>query len=190
MAKIHKLTKNGQTICPATTTDAVVHPGLKVPSSKLIEEINISKLFPTEGIDGGNKYTLETAIAKIPASLRTIGLKCSFLNEDSKPETWEYKGWNFLEFTSWEQIGSTKITEMHTILESINPVVQEIMEGPMLNQLNTPADDSNCFYNIRKNKNEARSDSLYNYSFINVKPGEVFQGSARIGGGTTALFTF
>ena len=112
------------------------------------------------------------------------------MNEDSKPETWEYKGWNFLEITSWEQIGSTKITEMHTILESINPVVQEIMEGPMLNQLNTPADDSNCFYNIRKNKNEARSDSLYNYSFINVKPGEVFQGSAKIGGGSMALFTF
>ena len=26
MAKIHKLTKGGQTIYPATTTDAVVHP--------------------------------------------------------------------------------------------------------------------------------------------------------------------
>lgn len=29
MAKIHKLTKNGQTIYPATTTDAVVNPSSK-----------------------------------------------------------------------------------------------------------------------------------------------------------------
>lgn len=78
MGKIHKLTKEKQTIYPATITDAVVHPDLKVSTSKLIEEINVSKLFPTGGIDGSNKYTLETAIAKIPKSLQTVGIKCSF----------------------------------------------------------------------------------------------------------------
>lgn len=78
MATIHKLTKDGQTIYPATTTDAVVHPDLAVSSSKLIEEVNVSKIFPTGGIDGTNKYTLETAIAMIPASLRNVGIKCSY----------------------------------------------------------------------------------------------------------------
>ena len=67
MASIHKLTKNGQTIYPATTTRAVVDPDLGVTVPSLIEEINVSKIFPTGGIDGTNKYTLETAIAMIPA---------------------------------------------------------------------------------------------------------------------------
>ena len=53
MGKIHKITKNGQTIYPATTTDAVAHPTLKVPVSKLIGEINVSNLFPT-----GRRYKM------------------------------------------------------------------------------------------------------------------------------------
>lgn len=99
MGKIHKLTKEKQTIYPATITDAVVHPDLKVSTSKLIEEINVSKLFPTGGIDGSNKYTLETAIAKIPKSLQTVGIKCSFLGEDGKLEAWVYRGGGGITYT-------------------------------------------------------------------------------------------
>ena len=57
-----------------------------------ITEYNVSNHFPTGGIDGTNRYTLETAIAKIPENLRNVGIKCSFLNEDGKPETWEFNG--------------------------------------------------------------------------------------------------
>ena len=78
MAKKVKITKGGQTVYPATVMDAVVHPDLRVDASKLIEEVNMSKIYPTGGIDGTNKYTLETAIAMIPASLRNVGIKCSF----------------------------------------------------------------------------------------------------------------
>ena len=107
MGKIHKLTKEQQTIYPATITDAVVHPDLKVSTSKLIEEINVSKLFPTGGIDGSNKYTLETAIAKIPKSLQTVGIKCSFLGEDGELEIWEYQGGTFtLTKNWWKQIAN------------------------------------------------------------------------------------
>lgn len=81
MAKKVKITKGGQTVYPATVMDAVVHPDLRVDASKLIEEVNVSKIFPTGGIDGTNKYTLETAIAMIPASLRNVGLKCWFYNQ-------------------------------------------------------------------------------------------------------------
>ena len=52
----------------------------------------MSKIYPTGGIDGTNKYTLETAIAKIPSSLRNVGLKCSFLDDAGQLETWEYTG--------------------------------------------------------------------------------------------------
>ena len=107
MGKIHKLTKEKQTIYPATITDAVVHPDLKVSTSKLIEEINVSKLFPTGGIDGSNKYTLETAIAKIPKSLQTVGIKCSFLGEDGTLEVWEFQGGTFtLTKNWWKQIAN------------------------------------------------------------------------------------
>ena len=108
MGKIHKLTKEKQTIYPATITDAVVHPDLKVSTSKLIEEINVSKLFPTGGIDGSNKYTLETAIAKIPKSLQTVGIKCSFLGEGGEPETWEYQGGYWGDVGNWIPIDNNK----------------------------------------------------------------------------------
>ena len=113
MAKKVKITKGGQTVYPATVMDAVVHPDLRVDSSKLIEEVNVSKIYPTGGIDGTNKYTLETAIAKIPSSLRNVGLKCSFLNEDGELETWEYQGSTFTSSSSWKQSGAGKLDELN-----------------------------------------------------------------------------
>lgn len=113
MAKKVKITKGGQTVYPATVMDAVVHPDLRVDSSKLIEEVNVSKIYPTGGIDGTNKYTLETAIAKIPSSLRNVGLKCSFLNEDGQVETWEYQGGTFTSTGSWRKVGNSDVVGMN-----------------------------------------------------------------------------
>ena len=112
MSEIHKIEKNGVTIYPATTTDAVVDKNLRVASSKLIEEVNVSKIYPTGGIDGTNKYTLETAIAMIPTSLRTVGIKCSFINEANQLETWEYNGEGFTNMDKWFQIGTRKISSL------------------------------------------------------------------------------
>lgn len=121
MAKKVKITKGGQTVYPATVMDAVVHKDLRVDSSKLIEEVNVSKIFPTGGIDGTNKYTLETAIAKIPASLRNVGIKCSFLDEGGELETWEHLGLEFTSVNSWYRGGTKEIikTGLHSeILEN------------------------------------------------------------------------
>lgn len=74
-----------------------------------ITEYNVSNHFPTDGIDGTNRYTLETAIAKIPASLRTVGIKCSFLNEAGQVETWENNG------KAWVQVGAEKITKIESL---------------------------------------------------------------------------
>ena len=43
---------------------------------KGITEYNVSVQHPTSGISGTNKYTLEGAIAKIPAAYRRVGIKC------------------------------------------------------------------------------------------------------------------
>ena len=114
MAEIHKIEKNGQVIYPATITDAVVDKELQVPVSKLVEEINVSKVFPTGGIDGTNKYTLETAIAKIPSAYRNVGIKCSFLDEEGMPETWVYQGGSFTSSNSWIQVGAKAILKLST----------------------------------------------------------------------------
>ena len=111
MAKKVKITKDGQTVYPATVMDAVVHPDLRVDSSKLIEEVNVSKIYPKGGIDGTNKYTLETAIAKVPASLRNVGIKCSFLDEAGLLDTWEYQGGTFTNVSSWAEVGSKAFDE-------------------------------------------------------------------------------
>lgn len=88
------------------TTDAVVHPTLKVSASKLIGEINVSNLYPTGGTDGTNKYTLASAIAKIPTDLRIVGIKCSFLSDAGTVEEWVYQGGTFTSTDSWMQGGS------------------------------------------------------------------------------------
>lgn len=121
MAKKVKLEQGGQTLLPATTSDMVVHPTLKVTSDKLIGELNISTLFPTGGTDGSNKYTLETAIAKIPNDLRRVGIKCSFLNEDGVLESWEYQTtkYGFTSPLAWMQVGAI-ITRQDNVLAGVN----------------------------------------------------------------------
>ena len=46
MAKIYKLIKGGQTIYPATTTDAVTHPGPGTSIDALINEITVYVVYP------------------------------------------------------------------------------------------------------------------------------------------------
>ena len=47
-------------------------------------EYNVSVQHPTGGISGTNKYTLETAVQKIPQEFRNVGIKCSFIGEDDQ----------------------------------------------------------------------------------------------------------
>ena len=68
-----------------------------------ITDYNVSKHHPTEGIGGTNKFTLETAIKLIPESLRSVGIKCSFLdNADNAVKTFVYQGGTFSSADSWK----------------------------------------------------------------------------------------
>ena len=73
-----------------------------------VNEVNVSFKYPTGGIGGTNKYTLETAIAKIPEELRHVGIKCSFLGEKGKIENYVFKDGNWSDITSWEAVGGGK----------------------------------------------------------------------------------
>lgn len=73
-------------------------------------EYNVSINHPTSGISSSNKYDLSSAIAQVPAELRTAGLKVSFLNSAGKPESWKYQGgsWAVANFIK-EADGGNKI---------------------------------------------------------------------------------
>ena len=75
-------------------------------------EYNVSINHPTSGISSSNKYDLSSAIAQVPAELRTAGLKVSFLNSAGKPESWKYQGgsWAVASFIK-EADGGNKILE-------------------------------------------------------------------------------
>ena len=81
-------------------------------------EYNVSVQHPTGGISGTNKYTLETAIQKIPAELRTVGIKCSFIGEDGEKkiaslQTYEFQGSTYLNLSNWLKISSSIIDSLN-----------------------------------------------------------------------------
>ena len=83
---------------------------------KGITEYNVSVQHPTSGISGTNKYTLEGAIAKIPAAYRRVGIKCSFLDEKLGNNNYQYIGGNFENVNSWVSmpLGKTAIYNVTT----------------------------------------------------------------------------
>jgi len=82
--------------------------------TNIVSEYNVSVNNPTKGIDGGNKYTLETAITKVPAELRNVGLKCSFLDEAGELETWEYQGGSWA-VGSFSEVGANKFSKVDKV---------------------------------------------------------------------------
>lgn len=124
MADIHKITVNGETVLPATTTDAVVHPQTEVSLTSLIGEYNLSTLFPTSGTDGGKKYTIDSAVALISTKLveaqRNKGTKILFENADGNIEIWIYTtGSEFSVVAGWTQFDTNIISDLIKRIEEL-----------------------------------------------------------------------
>lgn len=78
-----------------------------------ITEYNVSVQHPTSGIDGSNKYSLESAIAQVPQELRKMGLKVTFVNSTGQVETWEFGGEVFSNINSWiQQVQRMELSEL------------------------------------------------------------------------------
>ena len=90
------------------TTDTVIDTHVNAPISDLITEINVSTLFPTEGINGTNKYTLQTAIAKVPQKYQRKGMVCSFIDISNKLQHYYYVGGLPLEEQYWFSLDENK----------------------------------------------------------------------------------
>lgn len=86
MAKIHKLTKGGQTIYPATTTDAVVHPTSRKNLTEELAELNERILDETKRAQAAEEVNA-TAIEALANELEALGA-CGFarVNGSADPD--------------------------------------------------------------------------------------------------------
>ena len=129
MGEIHKLTKEGVTLFPATTTDAVVHPQVRSALSNLINDYNVTDLFPKLGVNGGDKYNLQSAIsvleAKLLADQKKPGIKVLFVTTEGEAQEWRYNGDLFTEVSNW-----TRNDKWYTYT---NEDVEELIDGNILN---------------------------------------------------------
>lgn len=108
MGNIHKLTKDGFTLFPATTTDAVVHPQVRASLSNLINEYNVSNLYPTSGVNNTNEYSLQGAISLLSSKLNNSnkqkGVKIIFIDHDKQEvQEWKFIGPTFTNTSSWSR---------------------------------------------------------------------------------------
>ena len=104
MGEIHKLTKDGVTLFPATITDAIAHPELRTSLSNLISVYNVSNLYPDKNIT-----TLSAAInllnEKLKDGQKIAGIKVQFIGDEGLQE-WAYTGNTFTDTNSWSRCDS------------------------------------------------------------------------------------
>ena len=92
----------------AESENPIANRAVKDTMDKITTEYNVSAFHPDEGTDGTDRYTLETAIVKVPESLRNVGIKCSFLDDAGRLQTWEFTGGEWAA-SSFSQVGSAAI---------------------------------------------------------------------------------
>lgn len=130
---------------------SLIHTKIEKVNS-LFTEYNVSANHPTEGVNGTNIYTFETAIVKVPATMRNGGVKCVFLAYDfggtdkTHAETWIFDGGIFVDKSNWKQWATqTEQEDITKILqESLNSLNQEINKEMTLaiNQIDAKVDEA------------------------------------------------
>lgn len=85
-----------------------------------IFELNISRLFPSGGLDGSDKYDLLGAIDKVPLEFRFAGIKISFRSIDSLIATYEYRGYTYNDPSSWYLISTLRFEEIKKRINEIS----------------------------------------------------------------------
>ena len=91
--------------------------------------MNISELYPTQGIGGTNKYDLKGAISQVEEKFRNIqGLKVSFVNESNDTESWEYngKGWTRDNFA---EVGVRQFSELKVNISELKKYNSNLQNG-------------------------------------------------------------
>ena len=111
----------------------------------------MSYLHPTEGENGTNVYTLNTAVAKIPQDIRKEGMTCTFLSEE---------GWR-----SYKYIGATIDDEDWNVIDNWVAVVTE----KELFNINEEVD------NLQRDMDNAFTQNGFIWTFAGTKVEIVFK---------------
>ena len=133
MGEIHKLTKEGVTLYPATTTDAVVHPRIRTELTNLITSYNVTALYPTSGSGNSSRYTLQSAISLLSSKLldsqKVPGIKivfCDIINHET--QEWRYLGDTFTEPSCWSREDSWYVTVSEEASDIENLLVNDVLK--------------------------------------------------------------
>lgn len=111
----------------------------------------VSYLHPTEGGNGTNVYTLNTAVAKIPQDIRKEGMTCTFLSEE---------GWR-----SYKYIGATIDDEDWNVIDNWVAVVIE----KELSNINEEVE------NLQRDMDNAFTQNGFIWTFAGTKVKIVFK---------------
>lgn len=177
---------DGKKLYPQTSSACVTmsdgDDSLDTRVKNITTEYNVSLFHPKQGIDGGNKYTLSSAIALVPEKYRSIGIKCSFLNESGECETWEYKvlGWDARNFIN---VGSSIISNLSAKSELLFSI--KYRDGRRL--FYNPTDKSVCIRGAESAKDDILLAFTYGvrYTITDSVPKKVL---SDIGSGNCGLF--
>lgn len=119
----------------------------------MINELNISNLYPTGGIGGTNKYDLAGAIAQVPAEYRVQGVKITFLNENGDNESWEYTGTAWA-VGSFSEVGARKFSELENTIDDI--VVREEIGEDDNDEISVTTEDGDTIVSVSSNGLKAK----------------------------------
>lgn len=188
MGEIHKLTKDGVTLFPATTTDAVAHPQVRTSLSNLISEFNVSSLYPTGGSSNSDRYTLQGAIsmlgAKLTDSQKIGGVKVVFIDSTGEIQRWRFLGDSFTTTENWAREDSWYVEtgedvenlEDNLLNDSLRKTEQSLTSAEK-NQVKTNLDleltAKKISWGTDKNLNSYNTEScIYSISGYRVNPND------------------
>lgn len=132
--------EEGNDFFPGTITDAVGHAQAKVSLTDMMDDYNLTTIWPNDGINTTSAYNLGRAIEVLDLNLlakqKKPGVKARFTNSGGKYEEWEYfgGGYDFTDIMGWRQTDSSILLELE---ETVFPVSVEFTVGRSLGFTNT-----------------------------------------------------
>lgn len=186
MGEIHKLTKDGKTLFPATTTDAVVHPQVRAAISSLITEYNISALFPTSGDSDSERYTLQGAVSILNDKLKDYqkipGIKIIFTDLKKDTQEWRYLGYGlFTDITSWaredswyedlnQEVDNLDENLINDALRKTEQSLSSVEKNQVKTNLDLQLEAKKVTWNSTENLNNYINTGIYTISGYRVNP--------------------